>query len=127
MRKMRKPLELAGGRYGRLLVQKRSKTPHFWVCQCDCGKTCEIKQAYLRIGVTRSCGCLMKDVKAPPPYRPWTDAEHERLRSADTLGVLSLELRRTKTDIGKKRRELGLVPDNRRRTSDRPQANHTHL
>lgn len=124
---MRKPLELAGERYGRLLVQKRSKTPHFWVCQCDCGKTCEIKQAYLRIGVTRSCGCLLKAVKATPPQRPWTEAELGRLQGTDTAGVLSLELRRTKTDIGKKRRELGLVPDNRRRSSARPPANHTHL
>ena len=125
--RMKKGLELTGHRYGRLQVLKRSKTPQFWVCQCDCGKSREVKQAYLRFGVTRSCGCLMKDVKAPPPYRPWTDAELERLRSADTTGVLSLELRRAKGDIVKKRRESGIVRDNRRRSGIRPPAMHTHL
>ena len=50
-----------------------------------------------------------------------------RLQGTDTAGVLSLELRRTKTDIRKKRRELGLVPDNRRRSSLRPPANHPPL
>ncbi len=125
---MKPKLELAGQRYGRLLVQKRSKIPQYWVCLCDCGKICDIKQANLRVGVTRSCGCLFKEVKAAQPPRPWTEAEIVLLKTLDvTPGVLSLELNRTRANIDKKRRELGLLSDNRKRHSSRTEAKHTKM
>ncbi len=125
---MKARLDLTGQRYGRLLVQKRSKDPEFWVCLCDCGTVRDVKQANLRVGVTRSCGCLFRDVKSFEPPRPWTEAEVERLRTEEaTLGVLALELQRTRGDVDRKRRELGLVRDNRKRHSGRLEAKHTRL
>lgn len=54
-----------GATFGRLTVlsdaplrQNRS----YWLCQCQCGKTVEVMAKYLKIGHTRSCGCLQRDV-----------------------------------------------------------------
>ncbi len=124
---MKSPLELAGKRYGKLLVQKRSKAEKFWVCLCDCGSVCDVRQTNLRMGNTRSCGCLMKEVKASKASRPWTPAELARLGSVDSERTLSRELDRPMGYILKKRRELGLSRNLRRRVSPRPAAKHTHL
>nr|DAE82971.1 MAG TPA: Very-short-patch-repair endonuclease [Caudoviricetes sp.] len=34
----------------------------YWFCQCDCGNTKIVSRAYLVDGVTRSCGCLIKEL-----------------------------------------------------------------
>lgn len=68
---MSKRLDLAGLRFGRLLVlakaQKvgaRGRT--FWRCECDCGKQAEVSGARLLAAEkpTRSCGCLRKETSA---------------------------------------------------------------
>ena len=54
-------LELAGFRFGRLLVLGPASMRDgmtAWRCKCDCGKEVDAKTAYLRAGRTRSCGCL---------------------------------------------------------------------
>lgn len=61
--------DLAGRRFGRLVASHRSYSkkyyPSFygatWVCQCDCGNTCEVLAVNLKTGRTRSCGCLRSD------------------------------------------------------------------
>lgn len=58
-------IDLAGERFGRLVAlgpigKKRSRNV-VWLCRCDCGNTKEIPSSNLRNGVTRSCGCLMKE------------------------------------------------------------------
>jgi hypothetical protein len=54
-------VEMAGKRYGKLLVLEKDgvdkRTKAMWICQCDCGKKKRIAGANLRRGVTRSCGC----------------------------------------------------------------------
>ena len=125
---MRKRLEIAGHRYGRLFVQKRAVNPDYWVCLCDCGTVCEVKQANLRVSLTRSCGCLFREAKAAAPRRPWTEADIAVLSSGATVGVLALELKRNRSEIEKKRRELGIRPDNRQRLSGpRSEPKHTRL
>ena len=56
--------DLTGRRFGRLKCLHRggcTKTYEAkWVCRCDCGNICEVRQSSLKSGVTRSCGCLQK-------------------------------------------------------------------
>ena len=60
---MTKPLELTGQVFGRLTVLGRGGThpkskKAFWRCRCECGREKEVLGTYLRLGQTRSCGCL---------------------------------------------------------------------
>ena len=58
--------DLTGQRFGRLvvlsfsrwLVGENGKRRRVWLCQCDCGNTCEVQHQYLKCGDTSSCGCL---------------------------------------------------------------------
>jgi hypothetical protein len=64
---MGKTLDLAGKRFNRLLVIKRTKVEGarniMWECQCDCGNTTVAAAA--NIGkTTKSCGCLAKETAA---------------------------------------------------------------
>ena len=53
-------------RFGRLLAvrktDKRKNGSVVWLCQCDCGKTKEVRQNQLASGVVRSCGCLISEM-----------------------------------------------------------------
>lgn len=55
---------LRGQRFGRLVVEEPvRKNRHrrvVWLCQCDCGNTCEVTSAHLSRG-TSSCGCAISD------------------------------------------------------------------
>lgn len=57
----RKPKDLTGQRYGRLVVveltDERQNGGAVWVCRCDCGATVKMATASFRAG-TKSCGCL---------------------------------------------------------------------
>lgn len=56
-----RPLELAGRRFGRLVVMEPTSKRYFsyrvWRCICDCGKIAEVASAKLKNGHTKSCGC----------------------------------------------------------------------
>lgn len=63
-------IDLTGQRYGRLVVLERvanktyngkNKSRTQWLCQCDCGNQVTVTGNSLRIGVTKSCGCLMHE------------------------------------------------------------------
>lgn len=65
---MGKPLELVGQVFGRLTVIARAGTTKdkgkasLWLCDCSCGtQGVVIRGAMLRIGKTKSCGCLQKE------------------------------------------------------------------
>ena len=65
---------MVGARFERLVVleaaertptptrAKPNKTGRQWLCQCDCGQKVVVRDSRLRYGVTRSCGCLVKDL-----------------------------------------------------------------
>lgn len=68
---MSKLIDLTGRRFGRLLVLQREgvyiseegiHTTPTWRCRCDCGREIVVVGASLRIGRTRSCGCLHRDL-----------------------------------------------------------------
>ena len=62
---MPKKLELAGRKFGRLLVLYecgRAKDGEvLWKCRCDCGNECIVRSASLRSQHAQSCGCLIRD------------------------------------------------------------------
>lgn len=61
---MRK-LDLTGQTFGRLTViapAAKRKEATQWQCQCACGERVNVDTKSLRIGNTKSCGCLRKEL-----------------------------------------------------------------
>lgn len=62
---MAKAIDITGQRFGRLIaiepVGKNTSNNILWRCQCDCGNELITSGTCLRQGVTRSCGCLMRE------------------------------------------------------------------
>jgi len=58
-------IDLAGQRFGRLVVERRVDNDKHggtrWLCTCDCGKSHVCLPSNLRGGRTKSCGCLNKE------------------------------------------------------------------
>jgi hypothetical protein len=59
-------IDLAGKRFARLLVIRESPCRDrqgnvVWLCQCDCGRTTEVRGYHLRNGGVSSCDCLRKE------------------------------------------------------------------
>lgn len=61
---------LLGMKFGRLTVIGKAN-PHYtrggnrlvkWTCQCDCGNVCDVLSENLLGGITKSCGCLNKEI-----------------------------------------------------------------
>ncbi len=62
-------IDLEGKRFGRLVVMKRSRAvgkniQWKWTCQCDCGRTVELYGNNVRRGLSKSCGCLRRELTA---------------------------------------------------------------
>jgi hypothetical protein len=64
---LKKPRDLVGKRFDRLVVVRLSSTKGrdpLWECQCDCqpeGRTINVVQYALLGGNTKSCGCLKRE------------------------------------------------------------------
>lgn len=93
-----KKQNITNKKYGRLTVveeaQKRTKDGHVsWVCQCDCGNTVVVSGSSLRAGVTKSCGCILKESVASrfkthgktgsPTYTTWISMKRRCLYIKD--------------------------------------------
>lgn len=60
-------IDITGERFTRLKVLgpcKRAKGGTLWRCRCDCGKERWVNAQALKKGMTKSCGCLHKEVMA---------------------------------------------------------------
>lgn len=61
----KKTIDLAGRKYGKLLVLKQAgyngQGGALWLCKCDCGNEKVVDAHALRRGKTKSCGCLHKE------------------------------------------------------------------
>lgn len=73
-----------GEKYGRLLIIDRFKGSYksgrpkiICRCQCDCGKIKDIDEAQIRVGHTRSCGCLNSELSAKRKYKGPNDYHQE--------------------------------------------------
>lgn len=55
-----------GKRFGRLTakewVSTNSRRQFVWKCLCDCGQVALVASSNLRTGVSRSCGCLQREI-----------------------------------------------------------------
>lgn len=62
--------DLTGQVFGRLTVIEFShKNKHgnlCWLCKCECGNTKIITASALKGGLTKSCGCLRKEIVRKP-------------------------------------------------------------
>jgi len=81
--------DLRGQRFARLTVVRN--VPHkpghhtYWLCRCDCGGKTITEASNLRRGLTRSCGCLQRELQAAartthglstrPEYFIWQSAK----------------------------------------------------
>lgn len=78
--------DLTGRQFGRLTVTGKSDRKGygtFWHCSCACGGTTEVTTRLLRIGRTKSCGCLKTEqiatlnrthgMKGTRTYKSWLD------------------------------------------------------
>lgn len=64
---MSRPFEdLTNRKFGRLTVLYRTEPDKsgrcYWFCECECGNTTRVVANSLRKGLTKSCGCLRKEV-----------------------------------------------------------------
>ena len=63
-------IDLTGQKFGRLTVVKRvenyvrpsGQPVAKWLCRCDCGNEVEVISTSLRMGKTKSCGCLNREM-----------------------------------------------------------------
>lgn len=67
-KKRKKPKINIGERYGRLIVlELDGQNKHYtymWKCLCDCGKTKVVATQHLTLNLTKSCGCLIGEVRS---------------------------------------------------------------
>lgn len=68
--KRNKFIDLAGQRFGNLIVIKKVEKPHdardgfsYWLCKCDCGNEKVISRSSLIGGHTISCGCYRNNYR----------------------------------------------------------------
>lgn len=62
------PLDITGERYGRLVALRRAAPSPSgrtrWLFRCDCGQETIATTGGVRTGITKSCGCLRREVTA---------------------------------------------------------------
>jgi hypothetical protein len=83
-------IDLTGQKRGRWTVLRRAEWQHTsaaWLCRCECGTEKVVSGQALRIGTSKSCGCLMRELSttrstrhgcasggmANPAHRAWSD------------------------------------------------------
>lgn len=69
-------IDITGQRFGRLVVLHRDESKPkghghkaYWICRCDCGNIKSIKGESLRRGLTKSCGCLQKEIASKTRFK----------------------------------------------------------
>lgn len=65
---MRTAKDIAGKRFGRLVAIRREGSLYncaAWLCKCDCGNTKVLPSHSLFNGLTKSCGCLRREMRNP--------------------------------------------------------------
>lgn len=64
---MRQRIDITGQKFGRLtainFLRMDPGYKQVWLCKCDCGNYKEVPMSQLRMGHTKSCGCIMAEKK----------------------------------------------------------------
>ncbi|RGF93308.1 hypothetical protein DXA02_07485 [Ruminococcus sp. AM54-1NS] len=59
-------MDLTGMKFGRLTVlssaQFQASKKKMWNCKCECGNYVTVRGTSLTGGITKSCGCLQKEL-----------------------------------------------------------------
>ena len=96
-------IDLTGKRFGRLVVTRREGTrglQPLWLCSCDCTNTCLVIGYNLRIGHTKSCGCIQRELMAIKfgPLNPnWGDGTRMTKKDGYRLILNKAHPRQTKS------------------------------
>ena len=111
--KMPKYIDLTGKKFGRLTVLSKVENLREWdiqgnvvpkpttfLCRCDCGTQKEVNASNLKRGLTRSCGCLAREMKKNNKY-----AKKEVTKKRRKPNGKGRSLMRTDPEIIKKARE----------------------
>ena len=106
---MSKRIDLTNQRFGRLVVLKYSgnnvaNSNAMWLCQCDCGNQVVVDGVRLRSGITKSCGCLRRDLSRKRVFKNPDFVKYmgrsEQLRTDDGVSLSSIyESPRNKTGV----------------------------
>ena len=57
--------DLTGKKFGRLTaLQWLGGRGGKWWCKCGCGQFVKVRSSHLRQGLTKSCGCLQRDIRS---------------------------------------------------------------
>lgn len=87
---MTKIKDLTGQKFGRLTVieldeernteyKKQRKYKTYWICQCKCGNVKSVNSSALIRGLTKSCGCLNKELAKERIFKDLTNEKFGRL------------------------------------------------
>lgn len=61
MIKVKNVIDITGKKFGRWFVESYSNGK-YWNCICDCGSIKKVNGSHLRNGLSKSCGCLQKEI-----------------------------------------------------------------
>lgn len=94
---MSRLIDITNQKFGRLLVLGRAKSKTNngnarWKCLCDCGNYVEADGYALRHGITRSCGCLRREISSKAAKRnpSFIANQGNSLKNEDGIGYSSL-------------------------------------
>ena len=79
--------DLTGQRFGRLTVVKKLEDKDGWtqfLCKCDCGKEKIANGSSLKYGMTKSCGCLHKEVSGKNNFESLVGKRFGKLEVIDS-------------------------------------------
>lgn len=106
---MSKRIDLTDQRFGRLVVlayhgNNPANSNAMWLCQCDCGNKTVVDGVRLRSGITKSCGCLRKDLSSKRVYSNPKFVDYmgrsDQLRNKDGVSLSSIyESARNKSGV----------------------------
>ena len=85
--------ELKGRKFGRLILVERVcifdskyRKRAYWKCRCECGKCTTVSEDAVKRGLTRSCGCLHREVASAQAH-DLTGRRFGRLTVVERLGT----------------------------------------
>ena len=98
-----KLINLTGQIFGRLLVAGRAPTGSskrtIYYCWCACGESCKIESRNMRKGLTKSCGCLHREMMSARLTKDFPAERKMWLRARFRAGLAGLPFTITLADI----------------------------
>jgi len=105
---MSKRLDLTGQQFGRWVALHYAGQSHWW-CRCDRGTERALKVNTLKRGLSRSCGCLHREIVAAIRFIDLTGQRFGRLTILKRDGTTSPVKWRCRCDCGQ---EVSIAPSN---------------